>query len=53
VLIISPSTGRLLDEEDIFMTNPGKLTIRKFPAVIGYVVYLHQGWTVTMSTPAP
>jgi len=53
VLIIDPSTGRLLDEEDIFMTNPGKLTIRNFPAVIGYVVYLRQGWTVTMRTPAP
>jgi hypothetical protein len=53
VLIISPSTGRLLDEEDIFMANPGKLTMRKFPAVIGYVVYLRQGWIVTMRTPAP
>jgi hypothetical protein len=53
VLIISPSTGRLLGEEDIFMTNPGKLTIRKFPAVIGYVVYLREGWTVSMRTPAP
>jgi hypothetical protein len=53
VLIISPSTGQLLDEEDIFLTNPGKLTIRTFPAVIGYVVYLHHGWTVTMHTPAP
>ena len=53
ILIISPSTGTLLDEEDTFMTNPGKLTIKHYPAVVGYIVYLRQGWTVNMRQPAP
>ncbi|MGH3305212.1 MAG: CU044_5270 family protein [Streptosporangiaceae bacterium] len=53
VLIISPSTGALLGEEDVFMTNPGKLTITSFPVVIGYITYLREGWTQTMTTPAP
>lgn len=44
VLIISPSTGRLLGEEDIFLTNPGALNVRTFPMVASYVAYLSQGW---------
>lgn len=46
-LIISPSTGRLLGEEDIDLTNPGALNIRKFPIVTSYVAYLLQGWTTS------
>jgi hypothetical protein len=53
VLIISPSTGALLGEEDVFVTNPGKLAITRFPAVIGYITYLREGWTRNMTTPAP
>jgi hypothetical protein len=54
VLIISPSTGRLLGEEDIDLTNPGALNIRKFPIVTSYVAYLSQGWTTsTAKVPGP
>jgi hypothetical protein len=54
VLIISPSTGRLLGEEDIDLTNPGALNIRKFPIVTSYVAYLLQGWTTsTAKVPGP
>ena len=52
VLIISPSTGRLLGEEDIFLTNPGALNIRTFPMVTSYVTYLTEGWTTSTNKPA-
>lgn len=44
VLIISPKTGMLLGEEDIFLTNPGGLTIRHFPTVVGYTTYVTSTW---------
>jgi hypothetical protein len=44
VLIISPKTGLLLGEEDLFRSNPGALTIASYPAVIGYVTYLSQSY---------
>lgn len=44
VLIISPSTGRLLGEEHLFLTNPGALNVRTFPMVASYVSYLSLGW---------
>jgi hypothetical protein len=47
VLIISPSTGRLLGEEDIDLTNPGALNIKVFPLVTSYVAYLAQGWATS------
>jgi hypothetical protein len=52
VLIISPSTGRLLGEEDIFLTNPGALNIRTFPMVTSYVAYLTEGWTTSTNKPS-
>jgi hypothetical protein len=54
VLIISPSTGRLLGEEHIFLTNPGALNVRTFPMVASYVAYLSRGWAVSTATvPGP
>jgi hypothetical protein len=53
VLIISPATGRLLGQEQIFRTNPGLLNIRVFPAVVSYVTYLSEGWTTNLTVPAP
>jgi hypothetical protein len=44
VLIISPKTGLMLGEEDLGLRNPGALTITTYPAVIGYVTYLSQGY---------
>jgi hypothetical protein len=46
VLIISPTTGLLLGEEDLDLSNPGALTIKSYPAVIGAVTYLSQGYVV-------
>jgi hypothetical protein len=45
VLIISPRTGLLLGEEELFRSNPGGLTIKTYPAVIGYVTYLSQSYS--------
>ena len=44
VLIISPQTGMLLGEEDLFLTNPGGLTIKRFPTVVGYTTYITSKW---------
>jgi hypothetical protein len=44
ILIISPQTGMLLGEEDLFLSNPGGLTIKHYPAVIGYTTYLTSRW---------
>lgn len=51
VLIISPSSGRLIGWEDMFLRNPGGLSITTYPAVIGYVSFLTNGWTTNMTTP--
>jgi len=52
VLLISPATGTLLGWEDILLRNPGALNIRAFPAVMGYVAFLSDRWTTTLSRPA-
>jgi hypothetical protein len=44
VLIVSPQTGMLLGEEDLFLSNPGGLTIKHYPAVIGYTTYVTSQW---------
>jgi hypothetical protein len=44
VLIISARTGMLLGEEDLMLANPGGLTIKSYPAVIGYITYLTNEW---------
>jgi hypothetical protein len=51
-LIISPASGRLLGWEDMFLRNPGGLSIRTYPAVTGYISFLAAGWTAGMTTPA-
>lgn len=48
VLIISPTTGLLLGEEDLDLSNPGALTIKTYPAVIGAVTYLSQGYVANV-----
>jgi hypothetical protein len=52
VLVISPSTGRLIGWEDMFLRNPGGLSITTYPAVIGYISFLTNGWAANMTTPA-
>ncbi|MBX6387183.1 MAG: CU044_5270 family protein [Microbispora sp.] len=44
VLIIDPETGRLNSSEEILTKEAGKLNV-EVPAVIGYQLFLHQGWT--------
>jgi len=44
ILVISPQTGMLLGEEDVFLTNPGGLTIKQFPTVVGYTTYVTSKW---------
>jgi hypothetical protein len=50
-LIFSPSTGRLLGEEDTLIGNPGKLDVRR-GAVLDYTVYLSSRY-VDSGPPRP
>jgi hypothetical protein len=49
VLIVDPKTGRLNSSEEILTTDPGKLNVT-VPAVIGYKLFLRQGWAVDSAT---
>ncbi|GAB3160988.1 CU044_5270 family protein [Microbispora hainanensis] len=51
VLIIDPETGRLNSSEEILTKDAGKLNVT-IPAVIGYKLFLHQGWTPDNQTTA-
>lgn len=53
VLIISPKTGMLLGEEDLFTSNPGGFTIKSYPAVKGYITYLGASWVGKMGSTNP
>jgi hypothetical protein len=44
ILIVSPQTGMLLGEEDLFLSNPGGLSIKHYPVVIGYTTYMTSQW---------
>ncbi|GAA1011954.1 hypothetical protein Aple_013880 [Acrocarpospora pleiomorpha] len=48
VLIIDPTSGRLNSSEEILTKDPGKLDVT-VPAVIGYKLFLRQGWTADNS----
>ncbi|GLX94378.1 hypothetical protein [Herbidospora sp. NBRC 101105] len=51
VLIIDPTSGRLNSCEEILTTDPGKLNVT-VPAVIGYTLFLRQGWVPDDRTAA-
>ncbi|TLP66538.1 CU044_5270 family protein [Microbispora triticiradicis] len=44
VFIIDPKTGHLNSSEEILTKDAGKLNVT-IPAVIGYTLFLHRGWT--------